>query len=71
MIQRDVNDEVELRKGSSNHGTWKFSMRMSQEAKDLWEIGDGGEEKSATEASTDLDHGVGKVHLDRLSIGRR
>jgi ribulose kinase len=51
MVQRDVNDKVELRRGSSNYRTWKFSIRMSQEAKDLWEIVCDEVEKSVMEAS--------------------
>ena len=29
---------IELLQGSSNYRTWKFSMKMLLQAKDLWEI---------------------------------
>src|SRR5436309_15609179 len=44
--------KVEPLKGSSNYRTWKFSMKMSLEAKDLWEIVSGEEAKPAADAAT-------------------
>jgi hypothetical protein len=37
--------KVELLQGSANYRTWKFSMKMVLQAKDLWEIVSGEEEK--------------------------
>ena len=38
---------VELLQGSSNYRTWKFSMRMVLQAKDLWEVVSGEEVRPA------------------------
>jgi hypothetical protein len=37
--------KVDPLQGSSNYRTWKFSMRMVLQAKDLWEVVSGEEEK--------------------------
>lgn len=39
--------KVELLQGSANYRTWKFSMRMVLQAKDLWEVVSGEEVKTA------------------------
>src|SRR5436305_8771008 len=41
--------KVELLQGSANYRTWKFSMTMVLQAKDLWEVVSGEEEKPKTE----------------------
>jgi gag-polypeptide of LTR copia-type/Domain of unknown function (DUF4219)/Zinc knuckle len=41
----DIIYKVELLQGSSNYRTWKFSMKMVLQAKDLWEVVSGEEEK--------------------------
>ena len=37
--------KVDPLQGSANYRTWKFSMRMVLQAKDLWEVASGEEEK--------------------------
>src|SRR5271170_7218714 len=41
--------KVELLQGSANYRTWKFSMRMVLQAKDLWEVVSGEEAKPVEE----------------------
>src|SRR5271170_3950289 len=41
--------KVEPLKGSANYRTWKFSMRMVLQARDLWEVVSGEEVKPETE----------------------
>jgi hypothetical protein len=43
--------KVELLKGSANYRTWKFSMRMVLQARDLWEVVSGEEVKPEAEAA--------------------
>src|SRR5271170_5666377 len=43
--------KVEPLKGSANYRTWKFSMRMVLQARDLWEVVSGEEVKPETEAA--------------------
>jgi hypothetical protein len=45
----DITYKVELLQGSSNYRTWKFSMKMVLQAKDLWEVVSGEEVKPAEE----------------------
>ena len=33
--------KTEVLRGSENYRTWKFSMRMVLQAKDLWDVVDG------------------------------
>jgi hypothetical protein len=40
---------IELLQGSSNYRTWKFSMKMVLQAKDLWEVVSGDEAKPVDE----------------------
>jgi hypothetical protein len=42
--------KVELLQGSANYRTWKFSMRMVLQARDLWEVVSGEEVKPEAEA---------------------
>ena len=44
--------KVEPLKGSANYRTWKFSMRMVLQARDLWEVVSGEEVKPEAEAAT-------------------
>ena len=44
-IEREETYRVDRLQGSSNYRTWKFSMRMVLEAKDLWGIVSGDEKK--------------------------
>ena len=37
--------KIELLQGSANYRTWKFSMKMVLQAKDLWEVVSGEEVK--------------------------
>ena len=41
--------KIEPLQGSANYRTWKFSMRMVLQAKDLWELVSGDEEKPEAE----------------------
>lgn len=50
MAEREDVYKVELLKGSSNYRTWKFSMKMLLEAKDLWEVVDGSEPRPESAA---------------------
>jgi hypothetical protein len=50
-IDKEESYKVEPLHGSANYRTWKFSMRMVLQAKDLWEIVSGEEEKSESESS--------------------
>ena len=43
--------KVEPLKGSANYRTWKFSMRMVLQARDLWEVVSGEEVKPEAEAA--------------------
>jgi hypothetical protein len=52
-MDREDTYKVELLQGSANYRTWKFSMTMVLQAKDLWEVVSGEEEKS----KTDLEEG--------------
>ena len=49
MADKEETYKVEPLQGSANYRTWKFSMRMVLQAKDLWEIVDGEEEKPEAE----------------------
>jgi hypothetical protein len=42
--------KVELLQGSANYRTWKFSMRMVLQARDLWEVVSGEEVKTEAAA---------------------
>jgi gag-polypeptide of LTR copia-type/Domain of unknown function (DUF4219)/Zinc knuckle len=46
--------KIELLKGSANYRTWKFSMRMVLQARDLWEVVSGEEMKPEAEATAQL-----------------
>ena len=46
---REDGYKVELLQGSANYRTWKFSMRMVLQAKDLWEVVSGEEAKPVEE----------------------
>jgi len=52
MADREDSYKVESLKGSANYRTWKFSMKMLLEAKDLWKIVDGSEPRSRTVVET-------------------
>jgi len=41
----EENYKVDSLQGSANYRTWKFSMRMVLQAKELWEVVSGEEEK--------------------------
>jgi hypothetical protein len=45
MSQNEDTYRVELLQGSTNYRTWKFSMRMVLQARDLWEVVSGEEVK--------------------------
>ena len=49
MAEKEETYKVDPLQGSVNYRTWKFSMRMVLQAKDLWEIVDGEEEKPEAE----------------------
>jgi hypothetical protein len=53
MADREDSYKIELLKGSSNYRTWKFSMKMLLEAKDLWEVMDGSEPRPGTVVETE------------------
>ena len=44
-MERDETYKIDKLHGSSNYRTWKFSMRMVLQAKGLWEVVSGEEEK--------------------------
>ncbi len=48
-IDKEESYKVELLQGSANYRTWKFSMKMVLQAKDLWEIVSGEEVKPDAE----------------------
>jgi hypothetical protein len=41
--------KIELLQGRANYRTWKFSIKMVLQAKDLWEVVSGEEVKPETE----------------------
>ena len=43
------NYKIELLKGSANYRTWKFSVKMVLQAKDLWDVVSGVEVKPEVE----------------------
>jgi hypothetical protein len=45
----EENYKVEPLQGSANYRTWKFSMSMVWQARDLWEVVSGKEVKPETE----------------------
>src|SRR2546423_7019220 len=48
-VNAEETYKVELLQGSTNYRTWKFSMRMVLQAKDLWEVVSGEEVKPEAE----------------------
>jgi gag-polypeptide of LTR copia-type/Domain of unknown function (DUF4219)/Zinc knuckle len=46
--------KIELLQGSSNYRTWKFSMKMVLQAKDLWEVVSGDEAKPVDEKAAQV-----------------
>jgi gag-polypeptide of LTR copia-type/Domain of unknown function (DUF4219) len=69
--------KIDLLRGSSNYRTWKFSMRMVLQAKDLWEVVSGGEvkptgeeavawEKKARKALADIALSVSAVEKENI-----
>ena len=56
VITANVEDTYKIQplQGSANYRTWKFSMKMVLQAKDLWEVVSGEEEKSKTDSAEAL-----------------
>src|SRR5256885_109766 len=58
--------KVELLQGSANYRTWKFSMRMVLQAKDLWEVVSGEEVKPEAEKAGQSLEKQEKIDFDEL-----
>ena len=48
-IDKEESYKVELLQGSANYRTWKFSMKMVLQARDLWKVVSGEEVKPDAE----------------------
>ena len=62
--------KVELLQGSANYRTWKFSMKMVLQARDLWEVVSGEEVKPEAEKAAQAWEKKARKALATIALAR-